>query len=382
MFYDITGEEDERNPLLGTPSSNTTATQSTALPYSNMSSGGIMSNYHTLCLSFGLNHAVVVTCMAFSTTLLGNSIGSSSLGVLFVCFAVAAFFISNVFVIGMGSRESLMAGLIGYTIQASAFFLCLITINISSTLTWMIAVPAFTLGGFAAGIVWTAQGRIYRLHAKLYAEKTGQNLSHVNTQFAAIFTAYFLGFEFLLKIMATVLYFAVSTRAEYVIFLSYAVLAWIACLIGFRMLDLDDPPTGNFNWAVIAENATLTGKLLYLDAKLMLLVPFQIAFGLTSSMMTYYILGTVVAGSSRLGAGYVGLFAAIVVFAGAVIAAPIGRLADKQGKSIVILLGNLCLLLCGLIVLLFDDSTIGTFLFMIPFAVIFGLGRGVWVSVI
>eukprot|EP01033_Poteriospumella_lacustris_P014653 gene14653-10478_t len=178
--------------------------------------------------------------------------------------------------------------------------------------------------------------------------------------------------------MSTVIYFLISHRAEYVIFLSYAVLAWIACLIGYRLLDLDEPPSMNVSWTSVGENAALTGKLLYMDAKLMLLVPFQIAYGLTSSMMTFYIIGTVIAGSSQLGASYVGFFAAIVVVAGAVVAAPMSRLADRQGKSIVILMGNLFLLSCGLVVFFFSDATIGTFLFMIPFSIIFGLGRGVW----
>lgn len=390
MFYDIMDEEDESNPLLGesrggesisfAPSRSNSGTGLRSSPYANISSGGIMSNFHTLCLSFGLNHAVVVSCLAFSSTLLGNDIGSSSLGVMYVFFAVAAFFFSNVFVLGIGSRESMLIGLTGYTIQASMFFLCLITINISSTLTWMLAIPSYIIGGIAAGIVWTAQGRIYRLHAKLYAERTGHNLAHVNNQFAAIFTAYFLGFEALLKFMSTVGYFMISQSAEYVIFLLYAVLAWVACIIGYRLLDLDDPPSLNFSLISIGENAALTGKLLYMDAKLMLLVPFQIAFGLTSSMMTFYIIGTVIAGSSKLGASYVGFFTAIVVIAGAVVAAPMSRLADRQGKSMVILIGNLCLLSCGLVIFFFSDDTIGTFLFMIPFSIIFGLGRGVWVS--
>lgn len=391
MFYDIMGEEDEMNPLLSesraeslsfSPSRVPNQSSSNASsPYANISSGGVMSNFHTLCLSFGLNHAVVVACLAFSSTLLGNNIGSSALGVMYVSFAIAAFFFSNVIVLGVGSRESMLIGLTGYTIQASLFFCCIVTVNFSSSLTWMLAMPSYIIGGLSAGIVWTAQGRIYRLHAKLYAERTGHNLSHVNNQFAAIFTAYFLGFEALLKFMSTVIYFLISHRAEYVIFLSYAVLAWIACLIGYRLLDLDEPPSMNVSWTSVGENAALTGKLLYMDAKLMLLVPFQIAYGLTSSMMTFYIIGTVIAGSSQLGASYVGFFAAIVVVAGAVVAAPMSRLADRQGKSIVILMGNLFLLSCGLVVFFFSDATIGTFLFMIPFSIIFGLGRGVWVSV-
>lgn len=384
MFYDILGEEDERNPLLtesdGTASERVGNSPSTRnRGFTNLNSGGIASNFNTLCAAFSLNHAVVVTCLAFSTTLLGNNLGSFILGVLYVCFAIAAFFFSNVFVLNFGSRESLILGLIGYTIQATAFFVCLVTYNISSVLTWIIAVPAFMIGGFAAGIVWTAQGRMYRLHSKLYAEVTGQNLSHVNSQFAAVFTTYFLGFETCLKLLATAMYFLISHRAEYIIFLFYAVLAWFACFLATRIEDLDDPPSGNMTVAALGDNSALTGRLLYKDSKLVLMVPFQISFGLTAAMMLYYIFGTVIADSSTLGAGYVGFFSALVVLAGAVVAAPMSKIADSQGKSVVILFGNLCLLLCGLIVLLFSDETIGTWLFMIPFSIIFGLGRGVWV---
>jgi hypothetical protein len=383
MFFDLVAEDDESKGLLSDmkPQSSERSSNSTTIgPYTNISSGGIMSNFHTMSMSFSLNHAVVVTCLAFSSTLLGNALGSFMLGILYICFAVAAFFFSNVFVLGLGSRESLLLGMAGYTIQATAFFVCLITYNISIVITWFIAVPAFIIGGFAAGIIWTAQGRIYRLHAKLYAEKTGQNLGHINSQFAAIFTSYFLGFEFILKIMATAFYFMISTSAEYFIFFIYTLLAWSAFFIAFRMLDLDEPASQAMSCSAISDNASLTGRLLYLDYKLGMLVPFQIAFGFTSSMMTFYILGTVIADSTRLGEAYVGLFSAIVVLAGALMAAPMSKVADQQGKSIVILFGNACLLGCGLIVLLFTNETIGTWLFMVPFSIIFGLGRGVWVS--
>jgi hypothetical protein len=46
------------------------------------------------------------------------------------------------------------------------------------------------------------------------------------------------------------------------------------------------------------------------------MLPFQIAFGFTSSFVPYYILGTVIADSDSLGSTYVGLLSAIIVLTG------------------------------------------------------------------
>jgi len=92
---------------------------------------------------------------------------------------------------------------------------------------------------------------------------------------------------------------------------------------------------------VISKNTLAAGNLIYNDKRLALMIPFQVAFGLTSSFVPYYVFGTVVAGSATLGSTYVGLLSAIIVLTGATMAMPSAWMANKLGKPFVMTIGTL-----------------------------------------
>lgn len=414
----------------------------------------VSKNFHTMSLAFSLNHAIVVTCLAFTSTLLGDSLGSTALGVMYVCFAVSAFLAANVVVLGVGSKDALVFGMIGYMVQTGGFFLSLVLKMASIYLAWPVTVVSYAIGGIAAGIVWTAQGRLYRLHAKLYAERANVELSFVNTHFASLFTSYFLGFETIIKIFASAVFilFSASTLLVLILFAFYVFGALVTVYMTNHIIDLEEDvnpqrdnltsspslidlaasysgqnlvtvetigqkaggilnklsasynkshstteataasttnPDGtkkkrkflsDWDFSAIQKTTLLAAHLLWKDRKLALIMPYQIAFGLTSSMVTYYILGTVVADSNTLGSEYVGLFAGLVVLSGALMSSPMAHYANLKGKAFIISIGNAALLACSLIMLVYNDEEIGTFGMMLLFSIVFGIGRGVWVS--
>ena len=97
------------------------------------------------------------------------------------------------------------------------------------------------------------------------------------------------------------------------------------------------------------------------------------SFGFTSVVINFYVLGTVVKNKE-----YVGLLSAVVVYAGAMSAYPFARLSRYYGKDSIIFVGNLCMLLIGLLLLVVSDKQLERWTFMIPYLLIAGMGRGVW----
>lgn len=104
----------------------------------------------------------------------------------------------------------------------------------------------------------------------------------------------------------------------------------------------------------------------------------QIAFGLASSFVPFYVFGTVVA--DNLGGTYIGLLSAIIVLTGAATAVPAAWMANTFGKPLVMTIGACGLVIAGLAFLLFSNETLGTWGMIVPYLIIYGIGRGTWVS--
>ena len=105
----------------------------------------------------------------------------------------------------------------------------------------------------------------------------------------------------------------------------------------------------------------------------------QIAFGLASSFVPFYVFGTVIADSDSLGGTYVGLLSAIIVLTGAAIAVPAGWAAQRFGKPVMMTIGAVGLMATGLAFFFFSDDQLGTWGMIIPYLIIYGIGRGTWV---
>lgn len=127
-------------------------------------------------------------------------------------------------------------------------------------------------------------------------------------------------------------------------------------------------------------NTLSVGNLLIEDVRLSLMIPFQVAFGFTSSFVPFYIFGTVIAKSDDLGSTYVGLLSAIIVLTGSLMAVPSAYVSNAIGKPVVMSFGGACLAFAGFALYIFSDSQLGTWKLIVPYLAIYGMGRGTWVS--
>ncbi len=70
-------------------------------------------NFVIMSIAFSLNHGAVVSCLAYAAAELGNDLGSTSSGILYVCYALTALLASKPFVASVGPKYALLAGVTG-----------------------------------------------------------------------------------------------------------------------------------------------------------------------------------------------------------------------------------------------------------------------------
>lgn len=332
-------------------------------------------NFIFMCIGFSINHGCVVSCLAYSTTELGDSLGGYGSGTLYVCYALSAFLLSKPLVSAVGAKHGLLCGVYGYCVYVAGFLFAVLV----KPAKWPVFLASAGVGGISGGILWPAQGRYFARNAKLYAEASGTPVAEVNASFAGIFATFYLGVEMITKVMATAVFLSASDSvAKGVIFTIYTCAAVLSCFIITGLNLLDDAGTRDFSIGTIAVNVASTGKLMIEDKKFLSVIPFQLAFGFVSSMVPFYIFGTVIA--DNLGGTWVGLLSAIVVLTGSSMAIPSAWLANKFGKPLVMTIGGICLCFASAILFVMSDETLGTWTMIVVYLVIYGVGRGTWVS--
>ena len=348
------------------------------VPTSMLPSSALYRNFYALSIAFALNHGCVVTCLAYSSTMLGDEMGSVTNGCLYVSYAVVAFVAAKALVTTVGPKQSLLLGVMGYCVYVFSFLLAVLLLEEVPALSWALATVGAITGGAAGGLLWTAQGRYFARNATLYAQQTRQPLEVVNANLSALFATSFLGIETAMKLLATVFFLIFPTSAPAVVFTIYFLVASASVVVVSYLEDLDETGTGAWTYRAVSEDAGKVSRLVYFDRRLTLLLPFQIAFGFASSFVPYYVFGTVIADSSELGSTWVGLLSAVVVLMATLMALPSAWAANKFGKPVVMSLGGLCLAFAGFIFFVLSDEQLGTWTLIVPFLAVYGMGRGTW----
>jgi len=339
--------------------------------------GMVWRNFIIMCLAFSFNHGCVVSCLAYSSTELGSELGGYGSGCLYVFYALTAFFLSKPVVSMIGPRLGLFAGTAGYCVYVGGFLFAILVVDIPQ-LAWPVFLTSASVGGIAGGLLWTSQGRYFARNAKVYAEITGEDVSKVNATFAGVFATSYLGLEMVTKVLATVVFLTAPDKAPFIIFTIYTAIAVLSATIILTLSTLEETGTWDWSFATISANAGAAASLVYEDARLALLLPFQVAFGFASSFVPYYVFGTVIANSDELGSTWVGLLSAVIVLTGSAMALPSAWAANKFGKPLVMSLGGLCLAFTGFVFFMFTDEQLGTWKYIVPLLAIYGMGRGTW----
>jgi Ion channel regulatory protein UNC-93 len=261
---------------------------------------------------------------------LGDSLGGYGSGVLYIFYALTAFFVSKPIVSMVGPKSGLLLGVTGYCVYVSGFLFAIVV----PFAAWPVFLVACMIGGIAGGLLWPSQGRYFSKNAKMYAQASGTSVELVNATFAGIFATAYLGLEMVAKVLATLIFISFPTRAPAIIFSVYTILAISSCVVVNTLEDLQESGTWDISLSTILMDSGAAATLVASDPRLALMLPFQVCFGFASSFVPYYVFGTIIKGSSSLGSTYVGLLSAVIVATGASMAIPSSYAANTFGKPI------------------------------------------------
>jgi len=159
-------------------------------------------------------------CKAFKIFLLFPEVESTT---------KTSFFFAKPVVSMIGPKNGLIIGVIGYSVYVVGFVLSIIFIYLSNDLEWITTIISALIGGFAGGLLWTAQGRIFSRHSKLYGEVNRLPVTNVTSNFAGLFALIFLGTEMALKLVATVIFLVLPSGAPFIVFFLYTAIAVVSC---------------------------------------------------------------------------------------------------------------------------------------------------------
>jgi len=227
------------------------------------------------------------------------------------------------------------------------------------------------IGGLGAGFLWTAQGAYFARAAEEHARKLQAQSSSSSSKLAGIFSFVYLALEVALRLLSTLL-LSVGWHWS-TVFATYALVATASTIGMFFVRSFDDddiepqqpnpgagseetdPTTVPATPEVWHHKATAAVRLLMEDPKMKYMVGFNAIFGLASSFLNSYVNAEVVpvvfsghnhdnddAGGSR----HIGVLTAWVSVVAAAMSLVFsnGRLSDKVGKGLILVVGTLCFL--------------------------------------
>ncbi len=358
------------------------------------SSSWLYANFITMTTMFSVTHGTVVSCLSYASAELGTDMGSYGSFTLMFVYAFAAILLSKPIASQLGGKWALFTGIAGYCLYVGGFLFAIIVKSGAPTLAWIVYIITCIIGGLSGGLLWTAQGRYFTKNSKLYSEALREEVEageapngitiedtdvlKTNGKFAGVFALIYLGVEALTKISATIIFLTCGSAAAYIVFIVYTASAVAGAVFFLGCSDLGDKGNAEVTFEETLRGAGDAASLLREDKRLMFMMPYQWSFGVSAAFVTFYINGTIIAGSDSLGDAWVGLLSAIITITGASMALPVAYITAQVGKTPVMIFGGVCLGFVGFITYFVSDGTLGTFAWIVPLLIVFGMGRGSW----
>jgi len=176
-----------------------------------------------------------------------------------------------------------------------------------------------------------------------------------------------------------------------IIFLAYAHMAWqVFGLTTIDDLDHSDAieasllpqphaPDGfslrNSVRRISFEKVIAAITLWFHEPTVLLLAPIQITFGVCAALLGYQVTGTIVKDTFDDYVIVGSLLSALVAFTAALLQVPFKHIAVKWGKLPLMLFGLVAFVCLSLLVLIFDNASLGQWHLLIPLYLLQGIGR-------
>ena len=223
--------------------------------------GSLTKNFYLISSAFSLSTGCATCCISYATSLLGNSLGSTSSGLLFALYAISSFLVSNPVVTMIGPKNGLICGVIGQAIYICGFFVCVVTNTAAPGFSKILSVITSSIGGLAGGLLWTSQGVYFSTHAKLFAQSTTQEVHQVTADFSAIFAVVLLSVEMLAKILSSFLFHIFGTWGMFAVVGVFVLAAFVSCLMIFKIKSFGEKGTWDFSYMNVSRDCGAVARL-------------------------------------------------------------------------------------------------------------------------
>ena len=160
----------------------------------------IYNNYLLFSVFFSINHACVITCLAYASAELGNHLGAISNGTLYFTYAIVALCFSRAILSLLGSKVTIIIATLGYSVYVAGFFFTLI---VTKEHAIHISIWTSLIGGGCGGLLWGAQSYYYWKCAKRYSLVGNISVSQAQGYLTSAFSFIFITTEISFKCIAT-----------------------------------------------------------------------------------------------------------------------------------------------------------------------------------
>lgn len=223
------------------------------------------------------------------------------------------------------------------------------------------AIFGSTLGGFAAGWLWTAQGAYFTRTAKLYAKAKDIELVEATGWLGGIFATAYVGGEVLCKVASSALHLIGNDAFVYSVFTIVAVVSAGACAF-IKDMPEEEKSIEQLEKEKAVEAGGVSRKvmlavdLLRKDRKMQLLAPMNMTFGFTAAFINYFVNGTPV--KAAIGESNIGYMAAVTPGIATLLSIPFSYLTKKIGKLPAMVFGASCYLSIAVSVGFMSENTL------------------------
>lgn len=339
----------------------------------------LFNNFMWMSVCFSINHATVTAMIALATSSLGPTLGNAQTATLYGFYTLTALFAANIIVSATGYKWGIVLGLSTYVLYVGSFIIADQVPSVKEPAAYI----GGTLGGVAAGFLWSAQGPYFAKNAELYAEAAGKDKATIGATFAAYFAVPYLGCEVFFKLIQTSIGgtgpgtfdWSGGKNMIYVINTLCAVAAAIGCAF---IMDMPQPADAKpVSASTVVEKTTAAVKLFVTDPKMPLMMGMNVAFGVVAAYVNGYLISPV--GTRYLGAGYGGYLAAVTAGVAALLSVPtVLNLIQPSWKKYYMIFGPLCFGLVCFLPLTLGYGRLGNWGGIVTLFVLQGVGRGVW----
>lgn len=296
-------------------------------------------DYAVFAALFGLNHGTITATLMLSSSFLGQTAAGLGNGTLYAMFGSVALLAAAPVVRAAGARRVLLFSMALYCAYPGALFASSFP---GSDTAW--AIVGGLLGGMASGCLWTAQGTYFTASAAQHARATGLPPASATASLATCFASIFLGLEIVCKLGTSMLLRAEASAGESV---SVAHMTLLASFTGLAILSAalapflvahvpevassDGPRAGSVG-TQLTETMGAAVRLTLDDPTILLLTPFNLAFGLGTALLQGVVNGNLAA--PVVGEASVGLLGGLSVGVAAMSTYPLSQLSGRKGSCL------------------------------------------------